>query len=207
MLYDYIREHYKEAEPIFFSDLEREDITKSALNQQLKKLCAEGLLQKYDTGVYFVPKKTLLKSTVGPNADMVARYRFISRGDNIDGFYGGNSFANQIGITTQVPNVVEIVSNNTNSSDREVRIGNRRFYVRKPVVKITKENVYVLQMLELLKNLDAYLDYSYADAREKFAEYIAVHRITRKDIDLYIRKYPMSTFKYYYELELDHVLA
>lgn len=50
MLYNYIKEHYKEAEPIFFSDLEREDITKSALNQQLKKLCDKGMLQKYDTG-------------------------------------------------------------------------------------------------------------------------------------------------------------
>lgn len=207
MLYDYIKDHYHEAEPIFFSDLERENITKSALNQQLKKLCEKGLLQKYETGVYFLPKKTLLKSTVGPNADMVARYRFISKGDNIDGFYGGNSFANQIGITTQVPNVVEIVSNNTNSSAREIRIGNRRFHVRKPIVEVTKENVYVLQMLELLKNLDTYLDGSYEEAREKFAEYITVHRITRKDVDLYIRKYPMSTFKYYYELELDHVLA
>lgn len=207
MLYDYIKDHYNEAEPIFFSDLERENITKSALNQQLKKLCEKGLLQKYETGVYFLPKKTLLKSTVGPNADMVARYRFISKGDNIDGFYGGNSFANQIGITTQVPNVVEIVSNNTNSSAREIRIGNRRFYVRKPIVEVTKENVYVLQMLELLKNLDTYLDGSYEEAREKFAEYITVHRITRKDVDSYIRKYPMSTFKYYYELELDHVLA
>lgn len=207
MLYDYIKDHYDEAEPIFFSDLERENITKSALNQQLKKLCEKGLLQKYEIGVYFLPKKTLLKSTVGPNADMVARYRFISKGDNIDGFYGGNSFANQIGITTQVPNVVEIVSNNTNSSAREIRIGNRRFYVRKPIVEVTKENVYVLQMLELLKNLDTYLDGSYEEAREKFAEYITVHKITRKDVDSYIRKYPMSTFKYYYELELDHVLA
>ena len=62
-------------------------------------------------------------------------------------------------------------------------------------------------MLELLKNLDAYLDYSYVEAREKFAEYISIHGITRSDVDLYIRKYPMSTFKYYYELELDHVLA
>lgn len=138
MLYNYIKEHYKEAEPIFFSDLERGGITKSALNQQLKKLCDKGLLQKYDTGVYFIPKKSLLNSTIGPNADMVARYRFISKGDNVDGFYSGNSFANQIGITTQVPRVVEIVSNNTNSSDREVRIGNRRFYVRKPIVQITK---------------------------------------------------------------------
>ena len=107
----------------------------------------------------------------------------------------------------QVPRMVEIVSNNTNSSGREVRIGNRRFYVRQPVVPITKENVYVLQMLELLKNLDAYLDYSYEEARERFAEYISVHGIRRSDVDLYIRKYPIVTFKYYYELELDHVLA
>ena len=204
MLYNYIEEHYKKAEPIFFSDLERGDITKSALNQQLKKLCDKGLLQKYDKGVYFIPKKTLLNSTIGPNADLVARYRFISKGDNIDGFYGGNSFANQLGITMQVPRMVEIVSNNTNSSGREVRIGNRRFYVRQPVVPITKENVYVLQML---KNLDAYLDYSYEEARERFAEYISVHGIRRSDVDLYIRKYPIVTFKYYYELELDHVLA
>lgn len=207
MLYDYIKKNYNEAEPIFFSDLEREDITKSALNQQLKKLCDKGLLMKYDTGVYYIPKMTLLNSVVGPDADMVARYRFISKGDNIDGFYGGNSFANQIGITTQVPRVVEIVSNNTNSSDREVRIGNRRFYVKKPVVQITKKNVYVLQMLELLENLDAYLDYSYEEAKEKFAEYISVHGIKRSDVDCYIKKYPLSTFKYYYELELDHVLA
>ena len=207
VLYNYIREHYKEAEPIFFSDLEREDITRSALNQQLKKLCDKGLLEKYDVGVYFIPKKTLLNSTIGPNADMVARYRFISKGNNIDGLYGGNSFANQIGISTQVPQVVEIVSNNTNSSDREVRIGNRRFYVKKPIVQITKENVYVLQMLELLKNLDAYLDYSYEEAREKFAEYISFHGIKRSDVDMYIRKYPVATFKYYYELGLDYVLA
>lgn len=207
VMYNYIREHYKEAEPIFFSDLEREDITRSALNQQLKKLCDKGLLEKYDVGVYFIPKKTLLNSTIGPNADMVARYRFISKGNNIDGFYGGNSFANQIGISTQVPQVVEIVSNNTNSSDREVRIGNRRFYVKKPIVQITKENVYVLQMLELLKNLDAYLDYSYEEAREKFAEYISFHGIKRRDVDMYIRKYPVATFKYYYELGLDYVLA
>ena len=207
MLYNYIKENYKEAEPIFFSDLEIGNITKSALNQQLKKLCEKGYLQKYDTGVYFIPKKTSLNSTIGPNADMVARYRFISKGNNIDGFYGGNSFANQIGITTQVPMMIEIVSNNTNSSDREVRIGNRNFYIRKPVVRITNENVYVLQMLDLLKNLDVYLDYSYKEAKKKFAEYISIHGIKRSDVDLYIRKYPVATFKYYYELELDHVLA
>lgn len=74
-------------------------------------------------------------------------------------------------ISTQVPQVIEIVSNNV-SDDGEVLIGNRRFAVRKPIVPITKENVYVLQMLELLVKLDAYLDCSYEENREKFAEYI-----------------------------------
>ncbi len=51
------------------------------------------------------------------------------------------------------------------------------------------------------------LDYSYEEARERFAEYISAHGIKRSDVDLYIRKYPIATFKYYYELELDHVLV
>ena len=206
MLCNYIKEHYIEAEPIFLSDLLKTNTNESDLNQQLKELCEKGLLQQYDDEVYFIPRKTTLNSTIGPNVDMVARYRFISKGDNVDGFYAGNTFANQIGISTQVPQVIEIVSNNV-SDDGEVLIGNRRFSVRKPIVPITKENVYVLQMLELLVKLDAYLDCSYEEAREKLAEYISVCVIAKSDVELYIKEYPMSTLKYYYELGLDHVLV
>ena len=206
MLYNYIKEHYKEAEPIFLSDLLRTNITESVLNQQLKELCENGLLQQYDEEVYFIPKKSKLNLAVGPNADMVARYRFISKGDNVDGFYAGNTFANQIGISVQVPYVIEIVSNNV-ADDGDILIGNRRFVVRKPVVPVTKENVHVLQMLDLLVKLDAYLDCSYEEAKEKFAEYISVCGITKSDVELFIKEYPQSALEYYYELGLNHVLA
>ena len=206
MLYNYMKEHYKEAEPIFLSDLLKTNTNEPDLNQQLKELCEKGLLQQYDEEVYFIPKKTTLNSIVGPNADMVARYRFISKGDNVDGFYAGNTFANQIGISTQVPHVIEIVSNNV-SDDGEVLIGNRRFDVRKPVVPIIKENVRVLQMLELLVNFDAYLDYTYEEAQKKFAEYISVHGITKSDVDLYINQYPESVSIYFRKLELSQILT
>ena len=206
MLYNYIKTHYKKAEPIFLSDLLRTNITEPDLNQQLKELCEKGSLQQYDEEVYFIPKKSKLNLAVGPNADMVARYRFISKGDNVDGFYAGNTFANQIGISVQVPYVIEIVSNNV-SDDGEVLIGNRRFVVRKPVVPITKENVHVLQMLELLAKLDTYLDCSYEEAKEKFAEYISVCGITKSDVELFIKEYPESALKYYYELGLEQVLV
>ena len=206
MLYNYIKDHYKETEPIFLSDLLRINIIEPAINKQLKELCENDLLQQYDDEVYFIPKKTTLNSTIGPNADMVARYRFISKGDNVDGFYAGNTFANQIGISTQVPQVIEIVSNKV-LDDGEVLIGKRRFDVRKPVVPVTKENVHVLQILELLKNLDAYLECPYEEVREKFVEYIFIHGITKSDIDLYITKYPPSTFEGFCKLELDKMLA
>lgn len=186
--------------------MSKTNINEPDLNQQLKELCERGLLQEYDAEVYFIPKKTMLNSTIGPNADMVARYRFISKGDNVDGFYAGNTFANQIGISTQVPQVIEIVSNNV-SDDGEVLIGNRRFVVRKLVVTITNENIYVLQMLELLVKLDAYLDYTYEEAQGKFAEYISIQGITKSDVELYMKEYPESTRKYYYELELDKILT
>ena len=160
MLYEFLKNNYKEAEPIFFSDIVIKGITKSAVNQQLKKLCNEGKLQKYENGIYYLPKKSRLKTSVGVNADTVARYKYVSRGGKVDGFYSGNTFANQLGISTQVPNKVEIVSNNMAAKVREVPIGKRTFIVRKPVVPVNEENVYVLQLLDLLKNLDVYLDES-----------------------------------------------
>lgn len=36
MLYEFLKNNYKEAEPIFFSDIVIKGITKSAVNQQLK---------------------------------------------------------------------------------------------------------------------------------------------------------------------------
>ena len=125
MLYEFLKDNYKKAEPIFFSDIVIKGITKSAVNQQLKKLCDEGKLQKYENGIYYLPKKSRLKTNVGVNADTVAKYKYVSRGGKVDGFYSGNIFANQLGISTQVPNKVEIVSNNIAAKVREVPIETR----------------------------------------------------------------------------------
>ena len=108
-------------------------ITKSAVNQQLKKLCDEGKLQKYENDIYYLPKKSRLKTNVGVNADTVARYKYVSRGGKVDGFYSGNTFANQLGISTQVPNKVEIVSNNMAAKVREVPIWGILHHLRKPL--------------------------------------------------------------------------
>ena len=208
MLTNYILNNYKELEPIFVSDLTKENISKSALTQQLGTLCRKGILSKYDNGIYYIPKASrLLNIDMKPTADLVARYKYISDGKTLKGYYSGHTFANQIGLTTQVPRVIEIVSNNTSVKYREVEIGKSSFVVRKSLVSINEDNVYVLQLLDLLKNIDFYLDGDFAEAKPKVYAFISFHHITKKKIDMYIRDYPISVFKNYYEMELQNVLA
>lgn len=107
----------------------------------------------------------------------------------------------------QVPMKKEIVSNNIAAIVREVSIGKQSFIVRRTNVPISDDNVKALQLLELLKNLDSYLDSDYDEARERIKNYALENHITKGDIDKYIRKYPDSTFRYYYEMRLDNVLA
>ena len=101
----------------------------------------------------------------------------------------------------------EIVSNNMAAIVREITIGRQTFIVRRTNVPISEDNVKTLQLLELLKNLDAYLDSDYDEAREKIKSYCLANNITKAAIDKYIREYPDSTFRNYYEMRLYDVLT
>lgn len=207
MLYNYLRQNYKEAEPIFFSDIRFDHISKPVLNQMFRRLCDEGKLIKYDTGIYFIPKKSRLSGNIGPNADIVARYKYIERLGQVSGYYSGNTLANKMGISAQVPRQIEITSNHMAARIREIELGSRKFIIRHPAIPVTNENAAVLQMLDLLKNLDLYNDGSYQDASSRFHDFIIRQQIRKSDVDKYIRSFPVNIFKNYYELGLDHVLA
>ncbi len=207
MLIDYLTEHYKNGEPIFIEDIHIEGMNRPNFRQQIKSLADAGRIVRYEKGIYYMPVKTRLHALSGPDPETIAVYKYISRGGKIDGYYSGSTFANLIGISMQVPMKKEIVSNNIAAIVREVSIGKQTFIVRRTNVPISAENVKVLQLLELLKNLDAYLDDDYDVARKKIAQYALANHITRDAIDKYIRNYPDSTFRYYYEMRLEHVLA
>ena len=61
MLYEYLKETYGENEPIFVADIEYGSMSENNIRQQIKKLTDTGLLKRYDTGIYFIPKKSIFK--------------------------------------------------------------------------------------------------------------------------------------------------
>lgn len=56
MLYDYLLRTYGKDEPIIISELLIENISSGNLRQQIKKLTDEGLIRRYDSGIYYIPK-------------------------------------------------------------------------------------------------------------------------------------------------------
>ena len=177
------------------------------LRQQFKKLADLGKIQRYDNGIYFIPKKSRLNGGGRPTADTVAYYKYISRGNGVEGYYTGHTFANQLGLSVQVPYKVEITSNNMAAKLREVSIGGRCFIVRKAVVPVEEGNYKALQLLDLLKDLDNYMDDCDERSTERLRTYVKRCGVSRADIDRYILDYPDSTFRHFYEMRLEYVLA
>ena len=207
MLFEYLKEHYEDGEPIFLDDIHIEGMSRPNFRQQIKTLVDNGKIVRYEKGIYYIPKAARRCFSTGPSPETVADRKYVARHGKISGYYSGGTFANLIGISLQVPAKIEIVTNNIAAIVREVSVGKQRFIVRRSNVPVTNENVGVLRLLELLKNLDSYLDCGYAEAREKIKVYSLANKITKRDVDRYIRAFPDSTFRFYYEMRLDDVLA
>lgn len=205
MLLEYLQERYRVNEPIFVSDIAL-PVTNTNLRQMFKVLCDSGQIMRYDTGIYYLKGKSKLKGGTVMSADEVARYKYISRNNQINGYYSGYTFANQIGLTTQVPFTIEIVSNYSSAKYREISLKNQKIILRKPRTQITNENCNILQFLDLLKDLEMYAD-DISDAAKRLSAYAKELRLCRTEIDEYIGFFPERIYKNIYETRLYNVFA
>jgi len=206
MLYEYLTEKYKPNEPIFVSDISL-PVSDVNLRQMFKVLCDSGKIKRFETGIYYLPKQSRLQGGVPLEAETVARYKYISRNGSIEGYYSGYTFANQLGVTTQVPYVIEIVSNNASSKVREIKLQGLRVILRKARVSVSEENYRVLQFLDFLKDADMYIEISKEAFYERIRKYVKDEQIKKVDIDTYIKDYPDRIFRYIYEMGLYDAFA
>ena len=206
MLLEYLMKNYKANEPIFVSDIDL-PVTDTNLRQMFKVLCDSGQIYRYDTGIYYMKGESRLKGGVCLSAGEVARYKYISRNNRVDGYYSGYTFANQLGLTSQVPYTIEIVSNQASAKCREVSVKNQKIMLRKPRTEITKENYSVLQLLDLVKDLEQYVDDDMPAAAARISAYIKEIGMRRAEVDKYIALFPDRVYKYIYEARLYNAFA
>lgn len=202
MLYDYLKEVYGENEPIFIADIKYENMSEGNIRQQIKKLTDSGLLKRYDTGIYFIPKASIFKSGAQLSMNAVIEKKYLQDKNQRCGYISGVAFANQLGITTQVSMVCEIVTNKATNDYRETTLAKSRIIIRKPRVPVDEKNYRMLQFLDLIKDIDYLAEITGNDLTNRLCAYLKAYSIRFADLEKYLEYYPDKIYKNLYETRL-----
>ena len=182
MLKTYLMENYGYNEPIFLNDLAIEGLSDNAVRQSVKRLVASGFLERYDNGIYYIPKRDGLlgKSYLDPS--MVIMRRYVQNKSEIYGYLTGISFANQLGLTTQMPAVIEIVTNREASNGRMITVGSQRARIKKPAITVSDSNAELLQLLDTIGQAEKYTELTKEETIETLISYMRKKRFTKEQL-------------------------
>ncbi|MBE7083301.1 MAG: hypothetical protein E7373_01705 [Clostridiales bacterium] len=156
MFVNEIKRKFNINEPIFTEELMElfSQYSRPYVFRIINEMEKTNELVRYTKGVYFIPKKTFFGlSTI--TADSVVEKRYLKELNNVYGIYSGLKLLNLFSITTQVPNVVEIVTNNETMRCREIEVNGRKFILRKSRFEIDKNNADMYMLLQVFNDLDA----------------------------------------------------
>lgn len=119
----------------------------SAAAKALSRLVAKGVVKRYKNGMYYKPKQTVF-GELKPREDILLKNYLFENNKQI-AYVTGVRLYNQLGLTTQIPNVVRLASR-----DKEIKtkIGNLVIKPAKSYVRVTRKNVPLLQLLDVMKD-------------------------------------------------------
>lgn len=179
MLKTYLMENYGYNEPIFLNDLSIEGLSENAVRQSVKRLVASGFLERYDNGIYYIPKRggLLEKSYLDPSMVIIRKY--VENQSNKYGYITGLSFANQLGLTTQMPAVIEIVTNRESTNGRMLMIGNQKVRVKKSSISVSEDNAELLQLLDAIGQAEKYTELAIEQTVDILITYIRKKKFTK----------------------------
>lgn len=163
MLKEYLEKNYGYNEPIFINEIRLDGINDNALRQYFKRMLKSGDLARFDTGIYYLPKASCLlkKSYLDPMKVIIRKY--IQNTTEVYGYFTGATFANQIGLTTQMPAILEIITSKEATKGRNVTVGSQNVRLKRPAVAITSENAGLLQFLDAVSQAEKYSELSDAE--------------------------------------------
>jgi len=116
----------------------------------INRLVKENVLVQFAKGIYYKPKIGVFGQKK-LNANKVITKKYIQDDNNIKGYFSGAYLFNQLGLTTQVPaNIVVVTNERPDNNNYDVKkLG---ITLRKPKIKINKDNYLYLQLFDVLIN-------------------------------------------------------
>lgn len=198
-LVSYLTSIYGYDSPIFIKDVRIGKKSKTAIREEFYRAHKRGELNKDGPGVYsIVNKSNELKPTVTFEKILNDKFLYdVPFAEGMDmfyikGYYSGLSFLNMIGISEQVPAIVEVTTNNTSSKKRYYSALNRVAIIRKARAEITFQNYKILQFLDMFHFLT--MD-EVKENKELICKYVETNKISKYQFTQYISLYSAQTMK------------
>ena len=203
-LCEYLKNKYGYNEPIYVDEIRFETYSRPWIFKELKKLIENGEIKRYDKGIYYFPRKMFFGDSF-LNPQKIVEKRFLSDGNEVYGYITGISLLNQTGISTQVPNLIELVTNKESTRVRDIRIGKQIIRARRSRTTITKENAATLQFLDLMNSITP----SAMSETERFmlSKYVKDSGVKKETISQYTRFFPAKTLRNMIESGIAYELA
>lgn len=162
MIVNYINNCEKN-EPIFIEDIKdyimqfynADDKEKVFNNIKaiLNRLTKENIIKTAYKGIYYIPKTNIFGEMPLAIRKIVQYKYLVDKFGNVKGYITGATLFNKVGLTTQVPNIMDITTNECKNYNKYT---NDYFNttIRMPKIKITNENYKYLQLFDLIENKD-----------------------------------------------------
>ena len=119
----------------------------------LNRLNKENIIKTAYKGIYYIPKTNLFGEMLLGNNEIVKYKYLIDKKGNIKGYITGALLFNQAHLTTQVPNVIDIATNECKNYNKYFN-KDLNVIIRQPKIKVNNENYKYLQLFDLIENKD-----------------------------------------------------
>lgn len=182
MLKSYLLENYGYNEPIFLKDLKIEELSDNAVRQSVKRLVANGFLERYDNGIYYIPKRDGLLGKSYLDPFLVIMRKYVKSKTKTYGYITGILFVNQLGLTTQMPAIIEIVTNRETTNGRTITVGSQKVRIKKAAVEVSDNNVELLQFLDGIGQAEKYTELSIEDTIDTMRSYVKKKCFTKEQL-------------------------
>ena len=185
----YIIDRFPKGFVFTYADFNSEVSQKQALIKALNRMVISGKIAKLSKGKYYKPETTPFGDLL-PNQKQVVKDLLEEKG-KINGYLTGYSIYNQLGLTTQVSNTIQIGKNEIRPSFKRDRY---TIDFIKQKNNITKDNIPLLQILDAIRYIKKIPDTTITNSCIRF---IAILRqLNEKDLLLIMRlanEYPPAT--------------
>ncbi len=162
---------------------------KEAVIKSLNRMVSSGKLSKLSKGRFYKPEITVF-GELEPNEYQIAK-DLLEKNGEIIGYLTGLTVYNQLGLTTQLSNIIQIGRNETRPAFQRGKY-NISFVRQKN--NITKENIPLLQILDSIRYIKEIPDAETSFLCNRFLNILA--ELSKKEKKLFIRlalKYSPAT--------------